>query len=901
MAGASRRLLLSIVSYFSGGKVGRYQVLAGVGGGGLGVVSGARAARIDRTVAIKVLIGEHSENAELRERFEHEARAISRLNHPNICTLHDVGEQDGTHFLVMEYVEGETLAKRLEKGALPLGEMLRIGGEVAGALAAAHRQGVVHRDLKPGNVMVGRNGVKLLDFGLAKLHAASHGLGPGQAATEIGDLTRTGQIMGTFQYMSPEQAEGREADARSDVFALGAMLYEMATGRRPFEGATRASLMAAVLRLEPPAVTALVPGLPAQLDLLIGGCLAKDPDARWQCAADVGRLLRSVADGAAAAGAPDRPRRGGRVREALAWTLAAAAVLAGVAASIRRPPSERPRITTVRTLPPTAGALDSFAAGTSLALAPAGDRLAVVTRVGGVACLSVWSLRAGSATRLEDTDGATSPFWSPDGDQIGFFAQGKLRRIAASGGPATTVCDAEASAGGSWSRGGVIIFSEWVGENVGLRRVSAQGGTAAAIVPHGAEVLEVPGWPEFLPDGRHVLFVSGVFRLTGENRRVGVIDIDTGETTMVTQADGKASFSSGHLLFVRRGALLAAPFSLSTRRLSGEPVQVAAHLRAHAATGMAEYAAVAASSVLILRDPSPTSDLVWFDRSGRRLGALAGGQLFGRFRLSPDETLLAVEAGDIAAGGRQLYALDARSGIGTRLTFEAGEALSPVWAPNGAELAYSAVADQQGPDLSRRPLRGMGVDRLLGRIGAQLAQDWSPDGRLLAYEELSPTRAAQRQVWLLPMGAGRAPYVLLDAPFSSYNPRFSPDSRFLVFVSEESGTAEVYVAPVAEPSSKQRISPAGGTRPRWTRGGRELIYQTLDDLLVAVPITTGRSIVAGNPDPLFRIESFQAFEYEVTGDGNRFLVNVASDAMADRTMTIVSSWPEAIAGRGDPR
>ncbi len=876
-------------------RLGVYEVLHRIGVGGMGEVYLGRDTRIDRTVAIKVLTGEHAENAELRERFEREARAISRLNHPNICTLFDVGEHDGIHFLVMEYIEGETLARRLDRGALPLGEVLRIGGELAGALAAAHRRGIVHRDLKPANVMLTKKGVKLLDFGLAKLHAASHGLDPGQMPTEAGEVTRTGQVMGTFQYMSPEQAEGRDADARSDIFALGAVLYEMATGKRPFDGATRASVVAAVLRSDPPPIRGQVVAFPATLDHLILTCLAKDPDERWQSGADIALQLRRLQ---VSEGGEGQSRHRPIAREVAAWSLAAAALVAAVAAVVYRTPPDRPEMMRLRVVPPTDGVLDFFAASTNLALPPAGDRLAFVARVGGVPSLWVWSLADGTATRLESTDGAASPFWSPDGGQIAFFSQGKLRRVSTSGGPAITICDAQAGSSGSWGRGGDIVFNEWTGDHRGLHRVAAQGGAPTALVPQGAEVEEVPGWPEFLPDGRHLLFLSGSFRPEMEKRRVCVVDIGSGRTAVLAQADGRASYSSGHLLFVRRGALLAAPFSLTTFQLSGEPVQVAARLEAHSLTGMADYAAAAASQVLVFRDPFPASDLVWFDRGGRRLAALVTGQhLGGFFRLSPDETKLATELGDIAVAGRQLHVLDARTGMGSRLSFQLSDTACPVWAPDGEQLAFSSAMAGQGLDLYQRPLRGQQVSLLLGRTGSQLAQDWSMDGRFLAYEERSPSRAAQRQVWLLPLGATRAPYVLLDVPFSTSSPRFSPDSRFIAFVSEESGRAEVYVAPVADPSSKRRISPAGGTRPRWTRSGRELIYQTLDDLLMAVPVTLGPTIQSGVPDALFRVESFQTFNYEVTADGTRFLVNVVSDPMADRTVTVISSWPGAFAAR----
>jgi Tol biopolymer transport system component len=895
------------VATLIGKTFGHYEILDHLGAGGMGEVYRARDARIDRMVAIKVLIGEHAESAELRERFEREARAISRLNHPSICTLFDVGEHNGAHFLVMEYIEGETLAKRLDKGALPLDEVLRIGGEVASALAAAHRRGVVHRDLKPANVMLTKGGVKLLDFGLARLHAASHGIDPAAAATQAEPLTATGQVMGTFQYMSPEQAEGREADARSDIFAFGAVLYEMATGKRPFDGATRASVMAAVLRSDPPSVRSHAAALPESLDHLVRTCLAKDPDERWQSAADVAKQLAALRTAAGANRSTAAASRRPRLREVLAWTLSLAAVVAAGAAYLTRERPDGPRpVARLRVLPPspapTGGVLEFGATGRSMALSPSGDRLAFVSRVGGVTYLWVWTFGSGTAAQLVGTEGASSPFWSPDEGEIGFFARGKLQRIAASGGPAATVCDAPFGASGSWGLGGTIVYCEWAGATPGLRRVEAVGGSPVALTFDAPGIVPAPSWPEFLPDGRHVLFLDGTFKgeCLPENRHAWIADIVTGHARKLLQADCRVSYSSGHLLVIRRGAIVAVPFSAEAGVVTGEPVKLVEAMWAFGPTGGAEYAAAAGSPVLAYRERRPASDLVWFDRTGRRQGTLAGGLQFGRFRLSPDETQVATEIGDPELGGLQIHVLSAGTGMGTRVTFDPLTAVLPVWSPSGQELVFGAPKGS-GLELCRLVLAGQQVEILLAKVGTQMPQDWSPDGRLFAFDDDSPGRAPQRQLWLLPLEGGAAPRRFLDVPFSTSLPRFSPDGRYLAYVGEESGRAEVFIAPVTEPGARLRVSPAGGTRPRWTRGGRELVYQTLDDLLVAVPVTTGREPSVGAPDPLFRVDSFLGFNYEVTADGNRFLVNVVSDALAERAVTIVSPWPDALAGRAGRR
>jgi Tol biopolymer transport system component len=884
----------------SGRTLGNYQILDRLGVGGMGEVYRARDTRIGRTVALKVLIGEHAESSELQARFEVEARAIAMLSHPGICTLFDVGEDGGIHFLVMELLEGETLAKRLERGALPVEQVLAVGAEIAGALAAAHRRGVIHRDLKPGNVMLTRGGVKLLDFGLARLHAASHGLDLAAATTRAERLTAVGQVMGTFQYMSPEQVEGREADGRSDIFALGAVLYEMATGKRPFDGASAASMMAAVLRSEPAPVTTLAANAPAALESLIRGCLAKDPDERWQSAADVGKQLAALRTAGSADLTPATASRRSRLREVIAWTLSlAAVVVAGAVYITSERPDAPPPATRLRVLPPspapTGGVLEFGATGRSQALSPSGDRLAFVSRAGGVTNLWVWSFGEGTAAQLNGTDGASSPFWSPDEGQIGFFARGKLQRIAASGGPTATVCDAPFGASGSWGRGGTIVYCEWAGPNPGLRRVEALGGSPSELTFDAPDIVPGPSWPEFLPDGRHILFLDGTFKgeTMPEERHVWIADIETGHARKLLQADCRVSYSSGHLLVIRRGAIVAVPFSAETGAVTGEPVKLVDSMWAFGPTGGAEYAAAAGSAVLAYRERRPASDLVWFDRAGRRLGTLAGDKLFGRFRLSPDETLVATEIGDPELGGLQIHVLSASTGIGTRVTFEPLTAVLPTWPPRGRELVFGAPKGS-GLELCRLVLAGQKVEILLAKVGTQMPQDWSPDGRLLAFDDDSPGRAPQRQLWLLPLEGGGAPRRFLDVPFSTSLPRFSPDGRFLAYVGEESGRAEVFIAPVTEPGARLRVSPAGGTRPRWTRGGRELVYQTLDDLLVAVPVTTGRSPSVGAPDPLFRVDSFLGFNYEVTSDGDRFLVNVVSDALAERTVTIVSPWPAVL-------
>ncbi|HLN58315.1 MAG TPA: protein kinase, partial [Thermoanaerobaculia bacterium] len=558
----------------AGSRLGPYEIQAAIGAGGMGEVYRARDTRLERTVAVKVLPEHLTSNEDLRQRFEREAKTISQLSHPHICALYDVGREGDRDFLVMEYLEGETLAARLDKGALPSEQLLRYGIEIADALDKAHRQGIVHRDLKPGNVMLTKTGVKLLDFGLAKFQAGARE----KAISEVSrlatqaqasqPLTERGTVLGTFQYMAPEQLEGGEADSRSDIFAFGAVLYEMATGRKAFSGKSQASLIGSILRDDPASVNEIAPMTPPALNRVIKTCLAKDPEDRFQTAHDAKLQLQWIAEGGSQAGLPAPVAARRKSRERLAWGVAAAAIVAAVlfgAGYVRRAP---PKASPIRFEIPTPEGVTLIDAPK---ISPDGKLLAFnASDSSGRSRIWVRPLSALTAQPLAGTEGAARPFWSPDSRFLGFFADGKLKKIEVSGGPPQKICDYPTGADGSWSPAGIILFDGRAADPI--QRVSAEGGTPAVVVKADASRKETAvGWPEFLPDGRHFLYMAQGQKTEDHTYRIG--SLDSTESRALASAQSLVTYAPpGHLLFVRESTLVAQPFDAKAMKTTGEPV-----------------------------------------------------------------------------------------------------------------------------------------------------------------------------------------------------------------------------------------------------------------------------------------------------------------------------------------
>jgi Tol biopolymer transport system component len=878
-----------LVTLSAGTRLGPYEIVVPIGAGGMGEVYRARDTRLERTVAVKVLTPHLSSSPESRQRFEREARTISQLSHPHICALYDVGREGQTEYLVMEYLEGETLADRLLKGPLPIEQVLRYGGEIADALDKAHRQGIVHRDLKPGNVMLTKSGVKLLDFGLARA------LVPASAATQLTALptqalalTQEGTLLGTLQYMAPEQLEAKEADARTDIFAFGAVLYEMATGTKAFSGTSQASLIGAILRDEPRPISDVVPLTPTSLDRVVRTCLAKDPDDRWQTAHDIGVQLRWIAEGGSQVGLPSAVATGRRNRGQLAWIVAAlfaVALAASLLRGLRQPESREPIRFSIP--PPEQGEFARIPEGNSLALSPDGAVLAMVVRTAGRSSLWVRRLDALQPMEVKATEGAISPFWSPDGRFIGYFAGGKLKKIAAGGGPPQTLCDSASGNGATWGRDGTILFVEWSGGREGIYRISAEGGVPVRLtLDDPSKNKGLDGWPVFLPDGRHFLYVSGAFggKETG-SIRVG--SLDSPQTRPVIAVNSRVVYSlPGYLLFARDGTLLAQPFDATALRTTGDPFPISDDVWFFRATGNAAFS-VSENGNLVYLGAARPSRLTWRDRSGREIGVLGAPALFARPRLSPDGLRLAVLVADPRLGTRDIWIYDSQRGLGQRFTVDPVDAVSPIWSPGGDRIAFGS--GRESPiDIYVKPANVPGNEELLlHETGVQLPTDWSPDGSRILYEENAPSRSASRKLRFFSLIGKPKPTALLRTPFTETQARYAPGGEWISYVSFESSRPEVYVVPAEGQGAPLRISASGGSFPRWRRDGKELFYLASSGDIVSVPTRLIGGFHAGSPSVLFTANPPPS-ELDVTPDGQRFLF--LEEVQGDVPLTVVVNW-----------
>ena len=800
----------------AGSRLGPYRIEAPLGKGGMGVVFRATDTRLGRTVAIKV------SDESFSGRFEQESRAIAALNHPHICTLHDVGP----NYLVMELIEGETLAARLKRGRLSLAEAVRFGSQIAEALAAAHAKGIIHRDLKPANVMLTKSGVKVLDFGLAK------------SVTDPA-LTVDVAMMGTPAYMAPEQLDGKSADQRTDIYALGLMLV------------------------------AMLPVAPPGLARVVARCIETDPDERWQSARDLKWELE-----ASAAGTGPAPSRS---RSALLWAaLGVVSVLAVALAYVhfREPaPSQETAQLTVL--------LPERSRPVSLAVSPDGRAIAVVLVKDGRQQIWIRALDSLELTALEGTDGAADPFWSPDSRSIGFFADARLKKIDRAGGPVQTLCDALGALGGTWNSNGDILF----GGLARLQRVPAAGGAVSDLPKHLA-VTEV--FPYFLPDGRHYLatrmasarVAGGVWLGSMDGSESRQLLPDASNAQLVgPQAGGRV----GAVIFARGGTLMALPFDVKRLEAAGDAFPIAQRIAASGNT----YRLAAASNQGVLAYVSGERggwQYVWRDRQGTRLGAVpdAGGVAM----ISPDGKQL------LGDRGQQTWVLEFARGVATQLTFGPPSNFNPIWSPDGRTIAYGKV----GAGIYRKPANGAGGEELLVRSRSlAVPKSWSPDGRFIVYAQINRDTGAD--LLAVPVEGDRTPFVVAATPANEDQGQFSPDGHWLVYTSNESGQSEIYAIPFPPSSSggKWMVSRGGGVQARWRRNGRELFYISPDSRMMSVEVTTGPVLQFGTPRPLFQTEIVDTgirtgpISWDVAPDGNRFLI-ITANASDTSSLTVVLNW-----------
>jgi len=889
----------------AGTKLGPYEILSAIGAGGMGEVYRARDTRLERIVAIKVLPAHLADRAELRERFDREAKTIASLNHPHICTLFDTGHQDDIDFLVMEYLEGETLSQRLAKGSLPIQQVLQYAIEISDALDKAHRKGVTHRDLKPGNIMLTKSGTKLLDFGLAKLKqdAAPASAQLTELPTAKDPLTAQGTLLGTLQYMAPEQVEGKEVDARTDIFAFGAVVYEMTTGKRAFQGKTQASLIAKILEIDPPPISSLQPMTPPALDRVVKKCLAKEPESRWQAAGDVCDELRWIAEGGSQTGmpAPVAASRKSPLGDArLAWILAAVFFLAVLALGYSvysRPAPQQARAVRFTLFPPEKWSLAGTGAVTTGATAPVnispdGQQVAfVAVSEEGKTLLWVRSLDALTPQSFAGTEGASAPFWSPDSRSLGFFAAGKLKKIDLSGGPPITLCDAPDNRGGTWNRDGLIVFAPT--NTSALQKVAASGGVpAAATVLGQGELGHIR--PSFLPDGRHFLYSTIAPRL-GLGGPIYLGSLDSAERKMLFNANSaNAHYTQGYILFLRETTLVAQPFDARRLELTGDAFPIAERIRTSASTQPYAYFSASDNGALAYQTGAETanSQLLWFDRTGKQIGALGDPAAYSALELSPDGKRASVSIPDEAGKGQDIWLYDLARGLRTRFTFGPAGVSESVWSPDGSRIVYNSR--RKGSfDLYQKASSGAGSEEILLENNVdKYPISWSPDGRFLVYGSLGSSRTGD--LFVLPLTGDRKPFPLLQTQFGGTNDgRFSPDGRWVAYRSSESGRSEIYVASFPGPGGKWQISNAGGTYPRWRHDGSEIYYLTADNRLMVASVNgKGAGFEVGAVKPLFttRIATVGSYQYDVSADGQRFLINTSPEQATSAPITIVLNW-----------
>ncbi len=881
---------LAATGLLEGRAIGPYQVGARVGAGGMGEVYQALDTRLARKVAIKILPAQLATDSQGHKRFEREARAVAALNHPHICTLYDIGAQDGINYLVIEFLEGETLASRLIRGPVPLAKALEYAAQIASALHAAHRAGIVHRDLKPGNVMLTPGGAKLLDFGLAKTR--THMSQADETASR--ELTRPGTILGTPQYMAPEQVEGKDADTRTDVFAFGAVLHEMLTGKKAFDAPTNARLAAAILSSHPPRVSQLAPAMPAFLDYVVGRCLAKEPDERWQTTRDLlAELERSLAslrspggqslpEGSHAERDLTEPARTPR-RAAIAIAIVGAAAVALAAAlygALSRP-TPSTDVVWLSILPPPGG----FDLSPDPVVSPDGRH--VIYKAQDTSHRThIWikSLGSSDAHPIPGTDGTdftVAAFWSPDNRSVGFFREGKLNRVDIEGGIPQVLAAAPEPRGGTWSSSGVIIFNA---DTQSLMRVPASGGDATRIADASDGGVRL--FPHALPGGDRYLFTSR--NAGGQGMGVYVGSLSSPDIHRVSDAWSPAVYANGHLLFARLGRLFAQLFDVNGQRVVGEPIAIADGVGLSVGTPLS-FAFSASAGVVTYWGGSAavTTQLTWFDRSGRRLSVASEPGLNVGFSVTQDVKRAALER------GQDIWLLNLQRGAGdTRLTAD-GRLTVPVLTPSGDRLAL----EERGRGIVTMPVGGGATEVIVAGAPSKWPVAWSPDGRVLTF--LDTTQTGMR-IWTVVNRAGSQPAIYREAPFVLGAHAISPDGQWLAYSSNESGRQEVYVDSFPAPSARSRVSRGGGAWPRWRSDGKELFYLAPDRRLMSSGVVIGdagsrafASAVALFEGPGVNPDNVR-MQFAPSPDGSRFLINARVEDPTPVGLTVIVNWPTLI-------
>jgi len=898
-----------------GTKLGPYEIQSRLGAGGMGEVYRARDTRLGRDVAIKVLPTHLSSDPDLKARFEREARAISTLQHPHICTLHDLGHQAGIDYLVMELLEGETLQQRLLRGALPVKQAVDHGIEIAEALDCAHQAGLAHRDLKPGNVMLTKSGAMLLDFGLAKPLAAvsttnaTGSLAPSTPTMTIASmtqqsvaLTQRGTVVGTFQYVAPEVLRGNDAEARSDVFALGAVLYEMLTGKRAFEGKSQLSIMTAILEKEPERI----PAVSGRLEHVVHTCLAKDPTERWQSAHEVARELRWVRQSDFERNPTETATKTRRLRSLGVWIAGVLAAIgmtfAGTYYATRSAPSPR---WTVSVLFPAGVMPATTGRNGPPQISPDGSRVAFIgcstvesaaSIVGSKTC-SLWlqSLRSHDVHEIPGTSGSNAPFWSPDGKEIAFFAEGKLKAVPADGGPIRIICDAQDGRGGSWGISETILFSPSRGGPV--FRVPAEGGSPAPVTSSSLEsniaLVGSHRWAHFLPDGQHFIYSNEPNGACNNRTEIHFASLDGRQDHPLLHICSNVTYANGRLIYWRDGNVVAQPFDPRRGMLTGVPIAIADHVAFDALFGFGTFSASTNGELLYRTgEGAIKAGLVWYDRRGKQLGTIGETDKYTDVAVSPDGSR--VVADTVGGINNNILVLDAR---GTRTLLTAPSTImSPAWSSDGRRIYFATNAS--GPfDVYVKEVDNSASEQPLAvEKGQNIAMypTTSRDGKYLAYIAEDPATKRLR-IHIVNLTGDRTPRVFRSVPANEIMPSFSPDGKWLAYESDLSGKQEVYVSPFPSGGEQHQVSTNGGERPVWRRDGKEIYYRSTLRMMAVKVNEKGSTIELGNPEALFEVavRNLAGRWYDVAPDG-RFLMNTAPAGTQSQNFELVINWPAGL-------
>jgi serine/threonine protein kinase/Tol biopolymer transport system component len=868
-----------------------YRIVSKVGEGGMGEVYRAHDARLDREVAIKVLPADFAADKDRLQRFEQEAKATSALNHPNILTVYDIGEYEGSPFIVAELLEGQELRERQNDGPIPPRKAIDYAQQIVSGLSAAHEKGIVHRDLKPENLFITKDDrVKILDFGLAKLRAPKPEADSSEDETRK-VLTNPGVIMGTVGYMSPEQVRGHATDHRSDIFSFGLILYEMITGRRAFQHETMAETMSAILKEEPPEITESNPNISPSLERIVRRCLEKKPDRRFQSTADLGFALESLSAPTSSSGTnmttavsaigPETDRSTWLYR--IPWAAALLFLIGCVVLAvlyIRRPiPDERP-VSFVIPLPDTASNLSAPA------ISPDGRTIAFALAVDGRRQLYIRELGSVAERRINGTEDITGMFWSPDSRYIGFFTGDKIKKVDVGGGPVQVICNAPGGFSGAWNRDGVILIGS---SNKGIRRVSEAGGEVSDVLPLDESRKETGQlFPRFLPDGRHFFYRS----ISSGSLEIFVASIDGKERKPILKCDSDVAYiAPGYLLFARDTTLMAQPFDTSKLQLTGDPVPVIENVAFNTTVNRSYFSVSENGTIAYSKGGGTARQLKWFDRQGKEISKVGPPANFSRIVLSPDGKKAAESR--TVDNNEDIWVIDLERGLPTRFTFNAANEVDLAWSSDGSSIIFSSNRDGGTIKLYRKIASGAGNEELLSDAVRLISDgiDWSRDGKNVLY------RGEVGNLWVLPLSGDAKPYPLLQSEFSENKGHFSPDGRYFAYVSNESGTPEVYVQSFPPAGGKWQISTGGGSQPHWRRDGKELFYVSPDRKLMAVSIKLDGGFSSGSPAALFQTEiSFfnNADRYDVTADGQRFLINSESEGASRPQFDVILNWTSTL-------